>query len=727
LTNTISISDRSCYDRPSRELNPWHSGIEQLPVRRLPRVARDLPLRWAALAAVLFSIHLLPSCQAQTGVVSPSQTELRTITTAREAHDLTDVEAARAYPVHLNGVITYFDPDFGSGQPAIFIHDDSGGVFIKMICILTCKAAEPLFVGALVDVWGVSAVGGFGPVVGSPRISILGHSPLPPNPTRVNLAILKTGDEDAQWVEVEGSVHRVIEYANSVTIGMELADGPLDVTMIKTPGATYSDLVDAQVRIRANAAPTTNSDGEMIGVHLQSPNISALELLEAAPSNPFAKPANPIDMLLRRGTFATPLHRMHLRGNVTLQWPGALLCIRDATRAICTQTSQATPVAVGDLVDVAGFLETDNSAPVITDAIFKAAGNKQPVAPRGATADQILGGGLSSELVQIDGQLIGYDLASSDATLQLSSGDTLFPAILPKNLAGSDLRAWKIGSKLRLTGICAVGVDVQDHVRAGVAVPRSFRILMRSPADVTVLEGPSWWTPAHALILLGLALTATLFVLGWVATLRKRVEMQADALRQSEKRFRHLAEHDTLTGLASRLVLKDQLDDDLKRAGRDKNGLALLMVDLDKFKNINDTFGHQAGDEVLRVTAQRLRDAVRASDTVVRLGGDEFVVLLPEIRDFEAVELVAATVVSSLSLPVRFAGAEMEVSVTVGAGTAFAGETDAEELLRNADAALYRAKNRGRHCFHVYVAGVEENAQDEDREHEPRKAVAPKA
>ena len=106
--------------------------------------------------------------------------DVRTLTTARAAHSLTDDQAKRAYPVHLKGVITYFDPDFGSGQPAIFIHDATGGIFIKMICKLTCKAADPLFVGALVDVQGVSAPGGFGPVVGSPLIRILGRAPLPP-------------------------------------------------------------------------------------------------------------------------------------------------------------------------------------------------------------------------------------------------------------------------------------------------------------------------------------------------------------------------------------------------------------------------------------------------------------------------------------------------------------------------------------------------------------------
>jgi diguanylate cyclase (GGDEF)-like protein len=637
------------------------------------------------------------------------------LSTARAAHSLTDEQARRAYPVHLQGVITYFDPDFGTGQPAIFIHDATGGIFIKMICKLTCKAADPLFVGALVDVRGVSAPGGFGPVVGSPQIRILGRAPLPARPPRVNFAKLRTGDEDAQWVEVEGAVHHVIEYANSVTLRLEMVDGPIDITMIRTPGAMYSDLVDAQVRIHANAAPTTNADGQMIGVHLQAPNLSTLQVVEPAPKDPFAHPPIPIDRLLSREQFSTPFHRIHLRGTVTLQWPGSLLCVRDATRGICAQTSQATPVAAGTLVDLAGFVETDNSAPAITDAVFRPAGNSRPIAPQPATANKILGGGFSSELIQVDGLLIGYDLASSDATLQLSSGDTLFPAILPKSLAGSEVRAWRIGSRLRITGICSHNIDVENQVRAGVAVTKSFRLLMRSPADVVLLERPSWWTPAHALILLGLALTTTLCVLGWVVILRRRVELQAKQLRESEQRFRHLAQHDSLTGLASRVVLEDRLKVAMESIRHNQTGLAMLIVDLDKFKEINDTFGHQGGDEVLRVTAQRLLESVRGGDTVARLGGDEFVVLLPELRDAHAAELVAATLVSSLARPVYFAGKEVSVSVSIGVETAIAAGMDTEVLMQHADVALYQAKKRGRNCFEVFANGREESPPEKER------------
>jgi diguanylate cyclase (GGDEF)-like protein len=652
-------------------------------------------------------------CQAQSVTPSPSENTIPAITTALQAHDLSNKEAMRALPVHLRGVITYFDPDFGTGLAAIFIHDATGSVFISQ----TSKLAAPLFAGALVDVRGVTKPGGFGPIVDNPQFRILGRAPFPPNPPRVSLALLKTGAYDAQWVEVEGSVHRITEYPHFVVLNLELPDGPIPVLVIRNPGAKYSNLVDAQVKIHANAAPTMNTDGQMIGIHLQEPNFSTLQVVEPAPSDPFARPPIPIEGLLQREHFTTPMHRVHLRGNVTLQWPGSMLCIRDATRGICAQTTQATPVAAGDLVDVAGFVVTADNAPVITDAVFRIAGNNSPVTPRPAIAGKILEGGFASELIQIDGQLIGYDLASSDAILQISSGDTVFPAILPKSLAGAKGGAWKVGSRLRITGICSVRiVDVQSNVRAGVAVTKSFRVLMRSPADVTILERPSWWTPSHALIVLGLAFTATLCVLGWVVILRRRIEQQAELLRESEGLFRHMALHDALTGLATRLLLHDRLNVALDGAKRRRTGLAVLMVDLDRFKEINDTYGHQAGDEVLRVTAIRLLGVVRKVDTVARLGGDEFVVLLPDLADPQAAERIAATIVESLAVPIPFEGREIPVSTSVGVCAAAADKFDGDAFLRNADAALYRAKDSGRNCLQVFAAGLDESHREKERE-----------
>jgi diguanylate cyclase (GGDEF)-like protein len=660
------------------------------------RLALVLPI---LLAAVLCASSAWAAQATSAASAKESASELPTLTTTRAAHSLTIEEANRAYPVHLRGVVTYFDPDYGTGYAAIFVHDATGSVFVKQPSAL----AGPLFAGALVDVKGVSGPGGFGPIVLQPQISIVGRSPLPPNPPRVSLPHLNSGAEDAQWVEVEGTIHGVLEYSHSVTLRLEMLDGPVNVAMIREQGANYSRLVDAKVRLHADAAPTINALGQMIGVHLMAPNLSALEVVEPAPGDPFARPPIPIDRLLHWDQFSASFHRVHLRGIVSLQWPGLSLCIRDATRGICMQTDQNTPLDLGSVVDVSGFVGTENNEPVITDAVFRSTGSSQPVAAQPTTAEEALLGKHDSELIQIEGQLIGYDLTSSDTTLLLSTGKTLFPAILPKSLAGPESSPWKIGSRLQVTGICSVLIDTQSHVREGIAVTKSFRVLMRSPADVVVLERPSWWTPVHAVLLLALALTGTLGVLAWVAVLRRRVEQQANLLRESEALFRHLALHDSLTGLATRLLLQDRLSVAAERARRHRTGLAVMMVDLDSFKEINDTYGHQAGDEVLRVTAKRLLRAVRTEDTVARLGGDEFIVLLADLTDSRVVEKIAANIVESLAVPIPFEGREVPISGSVGVCTASAADPDSDSLLRNADAALYRAKAKGRGCFEIFT------------------------
>jgi diguanylate cyclase (GGDEF)-like protein len=496
-----------------------------------------------------------------------------------------------------------------------------------------------------------------------------------------------------------------------------MAQGTVGVSMLWEAGADYARLVDARVRIQADAAPMFNRNDQIMGARLMAPGLSTVTVLEPAPSGPFNQPTLQIDDLMRWDLIAAQRHRVHVRGNVTLLWPGSAFCIRDASGGICAQSVLDTHLALGDAADVVGFAGTEGGSPILTDALYQSAGPGAPVAPVPVTADQALQGravdsvvaarksrtNYDSELIQVEGVLIENDLASTDATLLLASGQTVFRAILPKSLPSAEARTWKIGSRLRVTGVCSVRLDAQSRITGeGVAAAKSFRVLMRSPDDVSVLENPSWWTPVHALAVLTVAVLTTLVVLAWVIVLRRQVRRQTALLRRSEARFRHMALHDALTGLATRLLLQDRLDVALEAARRHGSGLAVLMFDLDCFKTVNDTHGHQAGDEVLRVVANRVLKIVRKADTVARFGGDEFVVLLPELTDPDALEKIAANIVESLAIPVFFAGREVRVSVSVGVCASGAGELDADALMRNADAALYQAKASGRNRYQFF-------------------------
>ena len=175
--------------------------------------------------------------------------------------------------------------------------------------------------------------------------------------------------------------------------------------------------------------------------------------------------------------------------------------------------------------------------------------------------------------------------------------------------------------------------------------------------------------------------------------------------KQFEAQLAHHALHDSLTGLANRALLMEQLEHALARLERHRGLVALLFLDLDRFKLVNDTLGHEAGDELLLRTAERLRSAVRPADLVARLGGDEFVILCEELDDRTDADIVARRIMEVLSVPIPLRGREVFVSASVGVVTA-AGERSASELLGDADTAMYQAKERGRGRYAVYDATI---------------------
>ena len=659
------------------------------------RIQDTIDKQWVmrGFAAVVLIAGLLI---AGTAAHADAVVKLRTLTTAREAHDLSSQEAILGYPIHLRAVVSFYDWKAPNKRKGLTVHDATGSVFIR----LEPGYADPIPPGTLVDLIGISGKGEFAPVVDHPQFKIIRYFGFPEEAPRPSYSHMLMGADDGQWVEVEGIVRSVTDYGHYVMLQLALADGSIAVKLIKDEDLHYTSLVDAKVRIHGNAQPIFDvSRRHMIGVRIECPAFSQVRILEAPLADPYMLPVVPIAGLLQWDMAPLLTHRVHVQGRVTLQWPGESVCIRDATQGVCAQTKEQTHLEYGELIDIAGFAQAEGNAPVLTDAIFQKV-DGAPVAPVAAervTEEQVLLGRHESQLIQIDGLLVSRDPALADTTLLIVAGKRSFTAILPEKLGGPEVKKWLNGSVLRITGICSVQIDAQ---KTGVGMaevpPKTFKVLLRSPADVVVIKPPSWWTPAHMVVLLALALCGTLVVLAWVAVLRKRI-------RESEERFRHMAQHDALTGLATRLVLEDRLNVALEGARRRQTGLALLMVDVDRFKEINDTLGHHAGDEVLCTTANRMVEAVRKSDTVARMGGDEFVVLLSDLSDAKMAAGFAAKIVAGLSLPVRFAGREVSVTVSVGVCTSESGTLDAEALLKNADAALYRAKELGRNCFAVYA------------------------
>ncbi len=173
-------------------------------------------------------------------------------------------------------------------------------------------------------------------------------------------------------------------------------------------------------------------------------------------------------------------------------------------------------------------------------------------------------------------------------------------------------------------------------------------------------------------------------------------------LKESEAQLNHLAHHDTLTGLPNRLLFNDRLEHALIRARREQSVLAVMFLDLDHFKTVNDTFGHPAGDVLLRQVAGRLSDCVREDDTIARLSGDEFIIILEEVERPEGPGHVAEKLLEALKRPVELEGTEIYISASIGISLYPNDGDDVTSLVRNADVAMYKAKEQGRHTYRFY-------------------------
>ncbi|MBV2235766.1 MAG: EAL domain-containing protein [Sterolibacterium sp.] len=180
---------------------------------------------------------------------------------------------------------------------------------------------------------------------------------------------------------------------------------------------------------------------------------------------------------------------------------------------------------------------------------------------------------------------------------------------------------------------------------------------------------------------------------------------------QAEQRIWHVAHHDALTGLPNRSLLMDRLDQALTQAARSQQRVAIMFLDLDRFKSINDTLGHHIGDLLLKHVASHLREAVRAMDTVSRLGGDEFVVVLHEIQDMDDAVRVAEKILARLATAVKLEGHTLYATPSIGISLYPDDGREAYQLMKNADTAMYHAKESGRNNFQLFTSQMNDETE----------------
>jgi diguanylate cyclase (GGDEF)-like protein len=191
-----------------------------------------------------------------------------------------------------------------------------------------------------------------------------------------------------------------------------------------------------------------------------------------------------------------------------------------------------------------------------------------------------------------------------------------------------------------------------------------------------------------------------------------RVIEDVSERKQTQEQVTYLAQYDALTGLPNRNLFRDRLILAIARAQRHNQPMALMFLDLDRFKEVNDALGHTAGDEVLQIAAGLLREALRNVDTIARLGGDEFTVILEDTAQLDYVKIVAEKIKRAFSEPISIHGREFAITASIGIALYPRDAADAEGLLKTADVAMYQAKKAGRNAYEFYEADMNEAADD---------------
>jgi len=324
-----------------------------------------------------------------------------------------------------------------------------------------------------------------------------------------------------------------------------------------------------------------------------------------------------------------------------------------------------------------------------------------------------------------DGSVQGFYILANDVTALKKSEEQLRESEKQLSLAleGSELalfdwniktgdvflsEQWSVmlGGEAKLTHTTFAALEQLTHPAERPFLQRSIRDALkgltshyRAEHRVKTRSGTWLWIQSHGQVTARDSGGYATRMVGTSAdvTERKRAEHE---LAQSRAELERAAWYDALTGLPNRNLLIDRLEQVLARSRRSRQLLALLYLDVDEFKAINDSLGHAAGDAVLKQFAERLRRAVRTSDTVVRMGGDEFIVLLEDLREPKDAEAIASTIVGGAREEITVESRVLRVTTCIG--IAFTkGEISAAELLKRADAALYQAKRDGRDRYHI--------------------------
>lgn len=760
------------------------------------------PSRAIALAALLgFAAPLL------------AQAPLSSITAINA---INNVQASAHLPVSFEATVTFPRP----AQKNLFVMDGDRGCYVRW------PVDQGLLPGDRVRITGTTAPS-FRPIVSATAVTFLHHGDLPPA-YPATFADLIQSKWDARRVTVTGRVLSAAldddKPAHSLRVRVRVPEGTVE-GIISHPGTlTAADLLDADVSMTGVAGGEYDSKMQMAGIWLDMNYASDLVILHHPFADPWTAPAIPMDSVIGYYRFSNQSNRVRITGTLTYYEPGVLAVLEQRTseekgRSMLVKTNTTLPMHTGSFVEATGFPAVSDASVRLDNAQIRPTDPAPAVQSQPIQWDNASVGHYAFDLVSMEGEVVGAVHDSRVDLLLIESEGHLFSATLrhsssdltPGDLANPPQIA--IGSRVRVTGVCFV--ENGNHWRDRLW----FDLRMRSPADIALLQPPSWWTVKHAAYIIIALAVAVLFSALWVSRLDRRLRAKTAALaRQSQEEairervltsqeqqrsrilerisssvplpdvleeiqsmvaarlsgapcwfalvpsvggccnperptdpsllfreltaqdgsffgylvarprwvhatqeeadsalttgarlaqlaiqtrrlyadLRHRSEYDQLTEVPNRFAMERRLAELMDHAVTCQQSFGLIYVDLDRFKQVNDRFGHRIGDLYLQTVTRRMQLQLRSEDFLARIGGDEFIVLVTTLISRTEAEEIIFRLNRCFDQPFQLEGHVLLGSASFGLALYPEDGLTSEVLQRTADAAMYHHKQSHR-------------------------------
>jgi signal transduction histidine kinase len=553
-----------------------------------------------SLAGLLLVFLWAPPLSGQAPILTNSPLPL--LTNIVQIRQLTWAQAQAGYPVQVTGVITYYNHG-----DLLFIQDSTGGIYIW-----PANPANPTLHksdvqrGDLVEVKAITLPGGGDTaIIAAPEFKVLGKGPMPADKP-VSIGQLMTGQEDGQWIEIEGIVRSAVVTGGQLTLDI-VEGGDRAAAMVWIGQGTLLPCVDGKVRVRGVCAAAFNKRRQPSGVSILVPDLNNLWLTEPPPAEESLL-VQPIGDLIKNSPQLASGHRMHVRGAVTLRPDERTIFIQDSTGGLRVQLAREFTAELGDQLEIVGFPRQGEVPRGLEDATATLVAHGAPPVPVAATIAKIQTGQFDARRVKLQGRIVEPEGEAREPGLLLQTGQFFFSATLAQPSAKAALDGFAKGSLVEVTGVC--------QARSNGSGGRTIQLLMESPADIRVLKTPSWWTVQRTLWAFGGLGSVLVVSLAWVGSLRKQVRRRTGELRaEIEERKRTATRLESEIAERERMQVQiEQIHKELLLASRQAGMAEVATSVLHNVGNVLNSVNTSASVVVERLQSAKADGFARVAD-----------------------------------------------------------------------------------------------------------------